>query len=97
MKNDQFFMNWFIGSNKPVDETAAANLIDEELSENNKNYKVARGKALKGVEVKIIPTAHFYKWSEEFKKMGGQTKIPRVMKEEDFNEFGAYVSQLPHD
>ncbi|MHA4846958.1 GH3 family domain-containing protein [Flavitalea antarctica] len=95
MTDDQFFMEWYIGSDKPVDEEAAAKIIDDELSENNKNYKVARGKALKGVKVKIIPSGHFYKWSEEFKKMGGQTKIPRVMKEEDFKEFGTYVSQLP--
>jgi GH3 auxin-responsive promoter len=91
---DEFFMQWFVGCDKQVDEKEAARVIDEELLENNKNYKVARGKALKGVRVKIIPTAHFYKWSEEFKKMGGQAKIPRVMKEEDFNEFGAYVAQL---
>ena len=94
MIDDQFFMKWYIGTDKPVDENEAATFIDQELSDNNKNYKVARGKALKGVQVKIIPTAHFYKWSQEFKKMGGQTKIPRVMKEEDFNEFGEYVSHL---
>jgi hypothetical protein len=94
MKNDEFIMQWFIGTDKSIDAVAAATLIDQELSDNNKNYKVARSKALKGVEVKIIPTANFYKWSEEFKKLGGQTKIPRVMKEEDFKEFGAYIDQL---
>jgi len=94
MTDDGFYMKWFIGTDKPVDENEAAMLIDQELSDNNKNYKVARGKALKGVAVKIVPAAHFYQWSQEFKKMGGQTKIPRVMKEEDFTEFGDYVLQL---
>jgi hypothetical protein len=94
-QGDDFIMKWFIGSNKQVDEHAAAKLIDDELSENNKNYKVARGKALKGVEVKVVPVERFYKWSEDFKKLGGQAKIPRVMKEDEFNEFGQYVQQNP--
>ncbi|RYF96932.1 MAG: GH3 auxin-responsive promoter, partial [Chitinophagaceae bacterium] len=57
-------------------------------------YKVARGKALKGVEVQIIPKEHFYTWSEKFKKLGGQVKIPRVMKENDFRDFREYVLAL---
>ncbi|RYF87949.1 MAG: GH3 auxin-responsive promoter, partial [Chitinophagaceae bacterium] len=97
MKDDEFFMEWFIGTDKSVDEAEAAKLIDDELCENNKNYKVARGKALKGVKVNFVPKAHFYKWSEEFKKMGGQTKIPRVMKEDDFREFGEFVAAIPGD
>jgi hypothetical protein len=93
-RGDEFIMQWYIGTDKAVDEHRAAQVIDDELSENNKNYKVARGKALKGVEVKIVPSAHFYKWSEEFKKLGGQAKIPRVMKEDEIAEFGSYVAQL---
>ena len=64
------------------------------LCQNNKNYAVARTKALKGVEVEVVQIEQFYAWSEEFKKMGGQAKIPRVMKEEAFNEFRDYVFQL---
>ncbi|RYG04292.1 MAG: GH3 auxin-responsive promoter, partial [Chitinophagaceae bacterium] len=82
--DDEFYMRWYIGSDKKLDEDEAARVIDEELSANNKNYKVARNKALKGVKVKVVPAAHFYKWSEEFKKLGGQAKIPRVMKEDEF-------------
>ena len=62
------------------------------MQNSNKNYKVARGKALKGVEVVLIPETTFHKWSEETKKLGGQVKIPRVMKEEDFLEFEAFVN-----
>jgi hypothetical protein len=54
---------------------------------------VARTKAIKGVEVEAIPVEQFYNWSEEFKNLGGQVKIPRVMKEEDFAEFRAYVQK----
>ena len=68
--------------------------LDAELCDNNKNYKVARSKSLKGVEADVIPVEQFYRWSEEHKKLGGQTKIPRVMKEEDLLDFGQYVSEL---
>ncbi|MDB5014760.1 MAG: hypothetical protein JWQ25_2962, partial [Daejeonella sp.] len=94
LNEDEYKMKWFVGSSKTIDNQEAAKVIDAELCENNKNYKVARDKALKGVEVEIIPVEHFYRWSEEFKKLGGQAKIPRVMKEEDFVEFGNYVKAL---
>jgi hypothetical protein len=93
-EDEQYKMKWMIGTDKEIDAEKAAQLIDEELCNNNKNYKVARTKALKRVEVEVIPVEQFYNWSEEFKKLGGQAKIPRVMKEEAFNEFRNYVLQL---
>lgn len=93
-QNEQYVMKWIIGTDKEIDTVKAAELIDTELCDNNKNYKVARTKALKGVEVEVIPVEQFYNWSEEFKKLGGQAKIPRVMKEEAFNEFRNYVQSL---
>lgn len=93
-ENDKFIMKWFIGCNKDLDNQEAALFIDQELCANNKNYDVARGKALKGVEVEAIPIDLFYKWSHEHKALGGQVKIPRVMKEEDFREFEGYIRSL---
>ena len=93
-ENDQFKMKWISGTDKEIDAAKAAEIIDKELCDNNKNYAVARTKALKGVEVEAVPVEQFYNWSEEFKKLGGQAKIPRVMKEDAFNEFRAYVKQL---
>ncbi len=93
-ENDEYHMRWVIGTNNTIDEVAAASILDEELCQNNKNYKVARTKALKGVLVETVPVEQFYNWSETFKKMGGQAKIPRVMKEKDFSEFRAFMHQL---
>ncbi len=94
LQNGEYVLKFVIGTDKEVDAAIAAQVIDEELCENNKNYKVARTKALKGLEVEVVPVEQFYNWSEEFKKLGGQAKIPRVMKEEAFNEFRNYVKQL---
>ncbi len=90
-ENDEYKMRFILGTNRDVDPVEAAKVIDHELSENNKNYKVARTKALKSLEVETVPVEKFYTWSEEFKKLGGQAKIPRVMKEDAFNEFREYV------
>jgi hypothetical protein len=93
-QNGQFIMKWIVGTDKEIDSVKAAEIMDNELCDNNKNYQVARTKALKGLEVEAVPVEQFYSWSEEFKKLGGQAKIPRVMKEEAFNEFRNYVMQL---
>ncbi len=92
-ENEEFKMKWVIGTDKEIDTTKAAEVIDTELCDNNKNYAVARTKALKGVDVEAVPVEQFYNWSEEYKKLGGQAKIPRVMKEDAFNEFRNYVLQ----
>jgi hypothetical protein len=93
-KDGEYINKWYVGADRPLDDPAFTTALDEELQATNKNYKVARSKSVKGVEVDVIPVEHFYRWSEEYKKMGGQTKIPRVMNEEDFLDFGNYVSGL---
>ncbi|MGA0559099.1 GH3 family domain-containing protein [Larkinella sp. VNQ87] len=93
-KDGEYINKWFIGSDRTADDQQVAAALDQALCEANKNYKVARSKSLKGVETEVIPVEHFYRWSEEYKKLGGQAKIPRVMKEEDFREFEQYIKAL---
>lgn len=90
-KDGEYINKWVIGTNRVVDGQEMAASLDSVLCETNKNYKVARSKSLKGVEAEVIPAERFYRWSEDYKKLGGQTKIPRVMKEEDFLKFEQYV------
>jgi hypothetical protein len=93
-QNEDYILKFVVGTDKEIDAVKAAQVVDEELCNNNKNYKVARTKALKGVEVEVVPLERFYNWSEEYKNLGGQAKIPRVMKEDAFDNFRAYVHQL---
>ena len=90
-KGDDYINKWYISTDKFPDAIKVAESLDNALQISNKNYKVARGKALKGVEVVLVPDTIFHKWSEDTKKLGGQVKIPRVMKEEDFLEFENFV------
>ncbi len=93
-ENEEYILKFVIGTDKEINAEKAAQVVDEELQNNNKNYKVARTKALKGVEVGVVGPEDFYSWSKEYKKLGGQAKIPRVMKEDAFNEFRAYLHKL---
>ncbi|WP_373512299.1 GH3 auxin-responsive promoter family protein [Persicitalea sp.] len=91
-EDGEYINSWYLGADEAVAQSDdVAQLLDDALRESNKNYDVARSKALKGVEAKVIPTEMFTKWNERTKKKGGQVKMPKVMKEEDFREFEAFV------
>jgi len=74
-----------------VNEKEIAEALDKALKDANKNYKVARSKALKGVKVSIILADKFYAWNERNGKKGGQVKMERVMGEEKFAEWEDFL------
>ena len=74
VKDDgDFYHHWFLGlddsSNKS--EEQVADLLDKVLKRKNKNYEVARSKALKGVRVRLIRAADFQDYNAEKKQKGG--------------------------
>ncbi len=91
-EDDKFYHSWYLGYNLEADEKEIANALDKFLKDANKNYKVARRKALHGVKVKIIPVEKFHEWNDKNKKKGGQVKMARVMKEDKFAEWEEFVN-----
>ncbi|MGJ8550324.1 GH3 family domain-containing protein [Winogradskyella wichelsiae] len=92
--DDEFYHYWYLGSDlKGADEKQMANALDDALKTANKNYKVARSKALKGVKVKVISPSRFHDWNERNKKKGGQVKMERVMGEEKFADWEAFINE----
>ncbi|QCK14572.1 GH3 family domain-containing protein [Mangrovivirga cuniculi] len=89
----EYYHHWVIGSDEERDSTEIGKEIDRYLSESNKNYEVARGKSLKGLKLRIVPTEVFYDWNEANKKKGGQVKMPRVMKEDKFKEYIEFINK----
>lgn len=91
----EFYHKWYIGhtDNITVSDDTLAHELDERLKDANKNYRVARSKALKGVRVNTIPLSVFYDWSAARKKKGGQVKMEKVMEEEKFKEFEKFVRE----
>jgi hypothetical protein len=93
LEEGEYMHRWYLGleGEANIDEKELAQKLDAFLQQNNKNYKVARSKALKSVETRIIPANIFYQWTEDTKQKGGQVKVPRVMKEGDFRQWEEYV------
>jgi len=87
-----FIHHWYLGIDSKIDENKLAATLDQKLKNANKNYKVARSKALKGIKVTTVPTSIFSDWSGHQKKKGGQVKMERVMGEEKFKDWKNFVS-----
>ncbi|WP_424494527.1 GH3 family domain-containing protein [Salinimicrobium sp. GXAS 041] len=92
-KEGEFIHKWYLGMEGDASEVELATALDESLKEANKNYKVARSKALKGVEVVTVSPDVFYSWSERNKKKGGQVKMEKVMDEEKFADWERFVQE----
>lgn len=90
---DGFYHTWYLGTNAQIKAEEVANALDNSLKEANKNYKVARSKALKGVKVFLVEPEVFYEWNDQNKKKGGQVKMERVMGEEKFKEWESFVEK----
>lgn len=88
----EFYHSWYLGTNSTnINEEELAKALDDALKDANKNYSVARSKALKGVKVKTISPDLFYEWNAANKKKGGQVKMEKVMQEEKFAEWEAFI------
>ncbi|MBP2830749.1 GH3 auxin-responsive promoter family protein [Aquimarina sp. U1-2] len=90
--DDEFYHHWYLGTDSATGNDQLAEALDAALKKANKNYKVARSKALKGVKVTTVPPMLFSEWSGSQKKKGGQVKMERVMSEEKFAEWETFVA-----
>lgn len=91
-EDGEFYHSWYLGSDLKEDNATIANQLDNFLKDANKNYKVARSKALKGVKVNVISVEKFHDWNDSNKKKGGQVKMERVMKEEKFANWESFIN-----
>ncbi len=87
----EFYHHWYLGTETEIDSKEVADALDEALKEANKNYSVARSKALKGVMVSFVSPEVFHEWNAKNKKKGGQVKMEKVMNEEKFAEWEAFA------
>jgi hypothetical protein len=78
---EEYYHQWVIVSESNVDDAAFKQELDKNLKAANKNYKVARNKALKDVKLLSISKSSYYDFLEKVKKKGGQIKTPKVMTE----------------
>lgn len=76
---------------KQVNSQEIAQKLDAFLKDINKNYKVARDKAVSDVVVRVISKEKYHSYLSKEGKMGGQSKTPKVMDEQKMR---AYIDFL---
>jgi len=91
---NDFYHCWYLGTESENDDNELSAILDDFLKDANKNYKMARSKALEGVKVKTVSPNVFHEWSGKNKKKGGQVKMERVMGEERFAEWESFVQSF---
>tara|TARA_B100001146_G_scaffold224511_1_gene242689 strand:- start:238 stop:1866 length:1629 start_codon:yes stop_codon:yes gene_type:complete len=91
-EGNDFYHHWYLGTNTNIAAAKLSEALDNRLQQANKNYKVARNKALKGVRVYTVSPDVFYEWSGANKKKGGQVKMEKVMDESKFSDWVAFVN-----
>ncbi|CAN5341673.1 GH3 auxin-responsive promoter family protein [soil metagenome] len=89
----EFYHSWYLGTEGKISNEELSKALDESLKDANKNYSVARSKALKGVKVKTISPGLFHEWNAANKKKGGQVKMEKVMNEEKFAEWEKFIKE----
>ncbi len=90
--NMEYYHQWMLASDDPIDAESARKGLDGILKEMNKNYRVARSKSLKDIRVLVLPKDQYYDWLETIKKKGGQVKTPKVMPAERMEDLLDFVS-----
>ena len=93
VKNEHgnYIHQWVLVSD--VKSDGLAEKLDDLLKSANKNYAVARSKALKGISVKVISKDLYTAFLAHTNKKGGQTKTPKVMKDEKMKMLLEFISQ----
>ena len=91
-EDGEYYHYWYLGTEDKADADKLGESLDNALKDANKNYKVARSKALKGVKVKTIDPSVFHEWSASNKKKGGQVKMEKVMNDEKFAEWEKFLA-----
>ncbi len=89
-----FMHQWYIGTDRDIDVEAFAALLDDKLKEINDDYKTERGFALKEVKVKFLPNEVFGHYLETLGKQGAQVKFPRVLKDDKYDTWKAFLQDM---
>ncbi|NIJ45168.1 hypothetical protein FHR24_001607 [Wenyingzhuangia heitensis] len=92
-KGEDYFHQWILVTDQQLDAEACKNFMDDCLQEANKNYRVARSKALRGIDVLVINKDKYHAYLKAQKKNGGQIKTPKVMTEERILTYLEFLNQ----
>jgi hypothetical protein len=89
-----FAHEWYMGSNDKIDKKVFAKKLDATLKALNDDYKTERLHAIKKISVEVLPEAVFYDWLASKGKIGAQIKFPRVLKNEQVQDWKQFIGLM---
>ncbi|HMY83548.1 MAG: GH3 auxin-responsive promoter family protein [Saprospiraceae bacterium] len=93
VEHEDFFRHkWYLACDSQASINDIKKVLDSKLCEINDDYDTERrAGVLKEPAVEIIPTQWFYDYMERQGKLTGQTKFPRVIKHQAWEQWERYV------
>jgi hypothetical protein len=85
--------HWYIGVEEDVDVKKLKELLDEQLKKLNDDYATERKYVLNKFQVTLLPNKIFYDWMENYARIGGQNKFPRVLKGEKLANWKSFLKE----
>ena len=86
--------HWYLESSQAhLDKNKLVEILDEELSKINDDYKSARKYTLGPPQITIIPIGTIYHYMSALGKIGAQNKMPRVLSEDQNKRWEAYLKE----
>lgn len=82
---------WFIGSDSEIDLQLLKKQLDLHLKQLNDDYATERLHALKDIFIKVVPNKLFIDFLASKNKLGGQSKISRVLNTKQLNEWNNFL------
>ena len=86
-----FAHHWYLACDQEADAELIKNRLDLYLKDLNDDYAVERKAALKNVFVTLLSTETFYAFMKQRGKVGGQSKFPRVLKNQIQQDWKTFV------
>jgi signal recognition particle subunit SEC65 len=86
--------SWFIGTKSKMDKKRILSTIDKKLKELNDDYASARKYTLTDPEITVLDPDCFYRFMNAIGKSGSQNKFPRVMNEQQSQQWLNYLKEI---
>lgn len=84
--------NWYVACDVPgLSSGLVKEALDKYLCQLNDDYSVERRHALKGMKLQLLPEERFIAWMEKHGKIGGQSKFPRVLADNLYEDWCSFV------
>lgn len=94
IKFDNLFAHhWYISGSPDMDKTLVRERLDHYLNVLNDDYRTERQHVLKEIFVDVVPNELFMGWLKTKGKEGAQVKFPRVLKNEQHQDWKNYLEE----